>query len=144
VAVGHTIVHQAASLGYRGIAGLDMAVLDGGDIKVFDLNFRLNGSTPPVLLADSIRQAYGRTVMRFYRGAWRGDLDSLLSALYLALERGDFLPLKVFDPRVIGYDSEQPRVSGLILGDSESDVAKIEAELVTKGLITATPRIPLL
>jgi hypothetical protein len=135
VDIGHSIVSRAASLGYRGVAGIDMAVLESGAIRVFDLNFRVNGSTPAVLLADSIVRRYGRAVMRFRRGPWRGDFQSLLSALHAALRRGVFLPLGIFHPQAAGYESEPPRISGVILGESEQDVGRIEAELTTQGLV---------
>jgi hypothetical protein len=56
-----TIARRAASLGYRGAVGIDMAVVAGGKVVAFDLNFRVNGSFAPLLIFEGRRAGWAAT-----------------------------------------------------------------------------------
>ena len=58
-------VRRGAAMGYRGIAGVDLAFTPEGRIYALDLNFRLNGCTAAILLAPAGERTGERTVMHF-------------------------------------------------------------------------------
>lgn len=120
--------------GYFGIVGIDIAVLANEEIKVFDLNFRANGSTPAVLYAQSIYERYQKPVMRFRRLISIHGFIKMIKTVEWAIKEGLFLPLACFDPQAGNYQKEQPRILGLILGNTRQDVFNIERILAKKGL----------
>ena len=92
-------MRRAATRGYRGIAGFDMVVDYNGDLKVINLNFRLNGSTPAVLWKKSLCEKFGSDcVTRLVQWSVPGPLARHLSALHRLVDAGELLPLAVFDP----------------------------------------------
>ena len=125
VDVGRRIMDRAVAMGYVGIAGFDMAVADGAEPVVFDLNFRFNGSTVPLLLHPSLGG-----VMRF-RG-WTGparDTDAFLAVARRAIGGGALVPLSVWDP---GVNGAMVRVSGLVLGASREEAEDLDVEISRK------------
>ncbi|MBL0211646.1 MAG: hypothetical protein IPQ13_12165 [Holophagaceae bacterium] len=95
VAAGAAICRRAAALGYRGAAGLDAGFQADGSFKFFDLNFRMNGSTAPLLLFPELHRRIEAPVA--LRTALRGsappsELAATLSAL---LKERRFFPLTV-------------------------------------------------
>ena len=92
-------VRRAAALGYRGIAGIDVALTPPGETYVLDLNFRVNASTPAILLAPAIAEKRGGGVMHFRRIAGPDRADDLAAALTPHVEDGRIVPLNLFDAR---------------------------------------------
>lgn len=127
-------VERAAAEGYRGIAGIDAAVLDDGRVVVLDLNFRVNGSTAAVLLAPAVRRARGPCVMHLRGFVSRHDFRTTVAAAAAAVRRGTLIPLGAFDPAAAGHAGHASRVSGLVIGPTRADVARAEADLATAGL----------
>ena len=134
VEVGTSIVRDAFENGYYGAVGIDMAVLEDDHCKVFDLNFRGNGSTPALLYAQSIHQHYRKPVIRLRRLTGRGDYRDMLNAVYRAMAKGILLPLGSCDPDAGPYVGERPVLTGMILGETRDDVLENERELVSIGL----------
>lgn len=134
VEVGKSIVRAAYKRGYYGILGMDMAVLEDGYCKVFDLNFRSNGSTSTLLYAQSVHQHYRKPVIRLRRLTGRGNYRDLLNAVYRAMAGGILLPLGSCDPEAGPYVRERPLLAGMILGETRQDVLENERELVSLGL----------
>lgn len=134
VDVAREVVWNAASLGYRGIAGIDLAVTDDDRVMVVDLNFRVNGSTAAALLAPAIYHKFGAGVMRLRGFRGKGTFAELIAAARQAVRRGGLIPLGCFDPEAGGHAPQPPRLSGLVVGESEQDVAAQEAELAAAGL----------
>ena len=134
IKIGTRVAAAGFALGYYGCVGMDMAVLEDGRIVVFDLNFRVNGSTAPLLLAESVQRTSGRTVFRFRALQGSGTYRDLLNSAYVVLQKGIFLPLSSYDPEVGGYPSARPRMTGLILGNARGEVEENERELSAMGL----------
>jgi hypothetical protein len=133
VAAARHTVEAAAALGYRGYAGIDVGVLETGQVKVFDLNFRINNSSAILLLADSIVRHHPFTVARL--AGWRCEkgFDIMVSEARKAMERGDLLPLGVYDPRADGRD-RPPLLRALLLAASTEEVSEKEQVLAARGL----------
>ena len=129
VEIGKRIAEKAFRLGYHGHAGMDVGILETGQILVFDLNFRFNGSTPSLLLYDSVKRHYNQPVMRLRILQGKGSFDDLLKAAGKAVQRGIFLPLCIFDPGAAGFSGLWPVVRGLVMGKTRDDVFEREREM---------------
>lgn len=135
VEAGRAVARAGAERGYWGIVGLDMAVTEDDRLLVFDLNFRINGSTAALLLARSVRETLGRPVLRMRSWRGTGTYGELLKAAYTALARDILLPLNSYDPTAGGEVEAPPRLSGLLLGRSREEVTECERELAALGLV---------
>jgi hypothetical protein len=122
IAVGMQIAKQGYKLGYRGCLGIDMALLEDGRILVFDLNFRLNGSAPALLLSESIANKYRQPAMRLTSLKSNSSYGKMIERLYLTMEKGFFLPLITCNPLATERCSNQPRAGGLVMGASREEI----------------------
>jgi hypothetical protein len=127
------VVRRAAELGYRGLAGVDMAVTRDGAIYVLDLNFRMNASTGSLLLAHAIKERWGEVIMHLRKVKGHRDGRELAQSLLPFVRSGRLLPLCLFDAQAAGYN-EQPSVQVLIMGASPDEVLATEAELAAAGI----------
>ncbi|ABA88614.1 hypothetical protein Pcar_1367 [Syntrophotalea carbinolica DSM 2380] len=139
IAAGKRIAHRGFEKGYRGCVGMDMAILKNGEIRIYDLNFRINGSTAALLLADAVQNSYGQPVMRLAGLKCPRGFASMLDATYKAMHKGLFVPLVTCDPRATGMPGEAPRSSGLILGQSRAQIHERCARLQELGLEVMSP-----
>jgi hypothetical protein len=131
VDLGRRIVERGADLGWRGVAGLDAGIAADGRAVAFDLNFRLNASTAPLLVFEPGERA---SVARFRRFTGAGEAADVVRAARTALERGLLVPLAVHDPDAAGRPGARPRVAGLVAGASRDEVAERLAEMRSLGL----------
>lgn len=136
VEVGRKIARVAFERGYYGVLGIDVAILADGQCKVFDLNFRGNGSTPGVLFITSIHQCYGKSLIRFRRFTGKGDYRQMLDAIYQGMADEIFLPAGSCDPSVGPYPAERPLVAGFVLGGTRPEILENERRLAAFGLCT--------
>lgn len=135
VELGREIMHRAADRGYRGFAGFDAAVLPDGGVKVFDLNFRLNGSTKGLFYYDGVQQAFGAPAVSLLCGLrGEGSFTEMCDAARGALHRGVFVPLSTYDPAAVAGCPGSPAVSGLLLGESRRDVLAELSRFAGQGL----------
>ena len=123
-------VRRAAELGYCGVAGVDLAFTPDGAIYVLDLNFRLNGCTPMILLADALKDGGGAEVIHFRKLQGRLGGDALADALTPFVRDGRLVPLSLFDAVAAGYPGKPASVQALTLGSSREEVLALEAEIV--------------
>ncbi|NQT15274.1 MAG: hypothetical protein HQ582_21135, partial [Planctomycetes bacterium] len=127
VRLGREIMRQAALRGYRGFAGFDMAVLFDGRVKVFDLNFRLNGCTKVLLLYEGVRRAFGaRCIGRGCSFQAAGSFLAMCNAARAAFQERVLLPLVTYDPAAIPVPTGAPMLWALVLGE---DRPEVEAKL---------------
>lgn len=134
VEIGTSIVRAAYQRGYYGIVGMDMAVLEGGHCRVFDLNFRGNGSLPVLLYSQSIYQNYRKNVIRMRRLTGRGSYREMLNAVYQAMDRNILLPLGSFDPEAGPHKGSRPLLNAMIIGTTRQELSEKERELNFMGL----------
>ena len=134
VAAGREVAGRAFESGYYGFMGMDVAVLADERFKIFDLNFRANGSTPALLYAESIRACLNISVMRFRRFTGTGDYRQMLKTVYQAMDEKIFLPLASCDPSAGAYGDKHPVINGLILGNTRQEVLEMELKLAAMGL----------
>jgi hypothetical protein len=139
IEMGMQVARKGFAKGYWGILGIDMAVLEDKRIFIFDLNFRLNGSTAALILADSIARTHGQPAMRLTNIRARGSYREMIATLYMAMDRGLFLPLTSCAPRPAKNIPDRPRASGLVLGSSRCQIMERCQELESLGLETLRP-----
>jgi hypothetical protein len=118
VEMGRMIMERAVAMGYRGIAGFDVAVRADGPPLFFDLNFRLNGSTAPVLLFDEAVRVLRAPVLRYRTWRGRGSFAELIETARGLMREGRLLPLSTYDPARAGVADEPPQLSGLAACES--------------------------
>jgi hypothetical protein len=120
-------VRRGAAMGYRGVAGVDLAFASDGRILALDLNFRLNGCTTMILLADAVRESTGAGVILFSKLQGTVGAEALANALTPFVESGGIVPLSLFDPEAAGYRGKPGSAQVLVTGASREEVLAVEA-----------------
>jgi hypothetical protein len=127
-------MEKAIDLGYRGVAGFDVALTTEGELKVLDLNFRLNGSTAALLLYPSASKAFKSPVGRLQFLYGKASFAQLARVVREAIAARFFLPLCIYDPTASIEPRSSPSVCGIVLGQSRQEVAAKLRYLNTQGL----------
>lgn len=134
IQTGHDLMLKAYRHGYRGFAGFDCAVGGNGSFYIYDLNFRFNGSTAPLLLYDALARHTGLPVAKYSAWKYSGDYEDMLRALRAAFDKHRLIPINTFDPsRCAGIPACEPRVTALLFGASQEDVQEKECRLGVTG-----------
>lgn len=113
---------KAQSEGFRGVAGFDMGVDPEGRCFVFDLNFRLNGSTSQLLLHNAAVRRAGATMTRSWRCTVPLPFADLCKRILPFIDAGIFIPTRMFDRDA--YLEDHPEtdapsfLNGLLVGNS--------------------------
>jgi hypothetical protein len=126
-------VRRAAVLGYRGLAGVDLAMTCDGRTYVLDLNFRANGCTTAILLADAVTERSGARIIHFRTLRASEGAEALARMLRPDVEGRRVVPLNLFDPVAAGYSGKPASAQVLVLGSSRDEVLAIECELARRG-----------
>ncbi len=134
VEAGRQLAAEGFTRGFWGCVGIDVAVLNNGGICVYDLNFRVNGSTAALLLADSIFSATGSRVARLCSMKSTISYEAMLEVAYRAIDDKIFLPLGSYDPVAGGQKGAPSRLSGLVLGENRTDVGRHLDFLAKRGV----------
>ena len=80
------VAERARELGFIGYCGIDTGLTSSGELRVFDLNFRINASTPPLLVLNALAASRGPSWEG--RGRWQTyRFDGSLSRLGRAARR---------------------------------------------------------
>ena len=135
IALARQIMTRAASMGYIGFAGFDVGLLPDGRPLVFDLNFRVCGSTPTLLWYDEACRRRGPGAWARAISIWGRIPFAELCEIGRRLADGDsFLPLGAFDPSGTVWDGRIPHLRGVMLGRDRAETeARCEA-LLAQGL----------
>ncbi len=129
------IVASAARLGYRGFAGMDAALTGDGSFYIYDLNFRFNGSTTPLLIHDAVARRAGLPSAEFRIWRYAGSFGDMLRAARDLMDTGCFVPFGTFDPAAMGATGAAPTMAGLLLGESRDDIVEQRRRLKSAGLV---------
>ncbi len=122
------VAERARELGFIGYCGIDIGLTSAGEVKVFDLNFRINASTPALLVLDAIAASRGPTWEG--RGRWQtfrhcGSLPELVKQLDVVYPEGTLVPIASYDPAFTVNGSGPSLLSGLLIGDDERDLRRL-------------------
>ncbi|KAF0192371.1 MAG: hypothetical protein FD165_996 [Gammaproteobacteria bacterium] len=135
IETGREIVQHAARLGYRGFAGMDAALTGDGSFYIYDLNFRFNGSTTPLLIHDAVARRAGLPCAEFRIWRYPGSFGDMLRAARDLMDTGRFVPFGTFDPAAMGAAGAVPCIAGLLLGESRDDIVEQRRRLKSVGLV---------
>lgn len=97
VSIAMAVAERARKMGFRGVAGFDIGVNTHGQPYVFDLNFRVAGSTMQVLLHESAVRRTGAKISQSWRRMVKGTLAPALESISDFARRGQFLPFSLFE-----------------------------------------------
>jgi hypothetical protein len=122
------IAEHARALGFIGYCGIDTALTSGGDVKVFDLNCRINASTPPLLVLNAMAAARGPAWTG--RGRWQtyrhgGPLPDLVKRLAAVYPERALVPIASYDPAFTANGAGPSLLSALLVGDDEPDLRRL-------------------
>jgi hypothetical protein len=93
----------AAALGWHGVCGLDLIEDGAGEVWLIDPNFRLNGSTPFLLLRDLLTTRHHRPYLRTGYFHYPGSPTEMFDRFRQEIEAGDLIPVGAhYDPREDG------------------------------------------
>ena len=135
VHLGREIMCRAAARGYRGFAGFDMGVLPDGRVKVFDLNFRVNGSTKALLVYDGVQEAWDAPRVSLLCGLQGSDsFSQMCDRAGEAVHSRIVVPMATYDPAAVSGCPGNPSVSALVLGESRNEVLAKLKYLSGRGL----------
>lgn len=125
--IATSIADRARSLGYRGIAGIDIGVSGSGRPFVFDLNFRPAACTPQVLLHEAAVTRAGASMSQSWKGVVEGGLEPALERLRGISGRGAFVPARLYDgqPGAAGKSV----ISGFVVGRRLAEIQAVENEI---------------
>lgn len=134
VELGRQAARAGQALGYRGIFGVDAGLDESGRPILFDPNFRVNGCTAQVLLAQSVAASWGRLCTRLRNGlVFRGPFPGMLEALHRGVASRAVVPLTMFDASGVLEPPAHPSCSLLLAGDDRDEVERHAAALRLEG-----------
>lgn len=123
------IARAGASRGYLGLLGVDVAELPGGTALAYDLNFRLCGSTVPLMVAPAVLGSSEATIARFR--PWLLDMSLVEAAQRLERVRAiGLVPTAIFDPAAHALTGPI-RVASLVVGASRQEIEERMTEIET-------------
>ncbi|ALC89357.1 hypothetical protein AM500_05850 [Bacillus sp. FJAT-18017] len=129
--VGEKIMENAAKLDYVGVGGFDILTTTDGRIVCIDLNFRLNASTPALLLKDSILSSTDREYLLYRTWEIEADWEEFYNDCKQLIQNRDLFPLSIYKPED-GQDAKT-RISAILAGDTKEEIIGLEDQLSQKG-----------
>lgn len=133
---GARVVEAGHARGFWGCVGIDIAIMEDDQVVIFDLNFRVNGSTAALLLAEKIRKVSGQAVCRLRGFKGKTSYRDMLDVTYDAMHKGFLIPLGSYDPDAGGFPQTPPRLTGLVLGNSRAEIDDRTELLLDMGFET--------
>ncbi len=122
------VAERARELGFIGYCGIDIGLTSSGEVKVFDLNFRINASTPALLVLNAMMASRGPAWEG--RARWQtfrrdGRLPDLVRRLEGVYPVGAVVPIASYDPAFTANGPGPSLLSALLVGDDERDLRRL-------------------
>jgi hypothetical protein len=122
------VAERARELGFIGYCGIDTGLTSAGQLKVFDLNFRINASTPPLLVLNALAASRGPEWTG--RGRWQTyrhsrSLPDLVERLKAVYPERALVPIASYDPAFTANGEGLSLLSALLIGDDEEDLRRL-------------------
>ncbi|HEY1538869.1 MAG TPA: hypothetical protein VGF63_05680 [Solirubrobacteraceae bacterium] len=126
--LGQAVVERARELGFIGYCGIDTGLTSSGELRVFDLNFRINACTPPLIVLNALAASRGSSWAG--RGRWQtyrhdGSLPDLVKRLEAVYPDRALVPIASYDPAFTANGPGQSLLSALLIGDDEQDLQRL-------------------
>lgn len=129
-ALALSVGEKAAALGFQGVAGLDIGKARDGRLLVFDPNFRFNASTAQLVYHAAFSRRSGLPACLSFNARIARPVEALIRDLKGPVEKGRFLPLRLFDCRLLPEPFEATLVTGLVSGADKDDAERQAADLL--------------
>lgn len=117
VAVGEA----ARRRGYIGLAGLDVALADDGNVIVFDPNFRFNASSTQVLLHEAAAARDGFAASCSAHAATPLPFKTIRRRIEGPIDDGWFVPTRLVDARWLPTAEGRSMCTGFVLGRDRAE-----------------------
>jgi hypothetical protein len=127
------VAEQGRERGFRGVAGMDIGENETGRMLVFDLNFRLNGCTPQVVLHAAACERTGARVSRIRRFRFRHPLADVIADVRPLVEQGTLIPISAFDSELDPEGAGLSSIAAILVGADYDDVHRLEEELAARA-----------
>lgn len=127
IALATNIAEKARRMGYRGIAGFDIGINSSWNPFVFDLNFRIVGSTVQILLHDSAVKRVNARISQSWSNAIKAPLAPILRALSGFAFSGRFLPTRLYE--ATPETRWRSYIVGMVIADDLEEVKKTIREM---------------
>lgn len=127
------VVEAGRDAGYFGIVGLDLGILQGGTVIIYDLNFRVTGCTMPLLLFDAMSSQSSWSMAQYTTLQAGTEFNRFLTLLDRCSRKGYLLPFSILDPAHVNDSASRPSASVLIFGDSKAQIDEHRVELKALG-----------
>jgi hypothetical protein len=139
-----TVAERARELGFIGYCGIDTGLTSSGELRVFDLNFRINASTPPLLVINALAASRGPSWAG--RGRWQtyrhdGSLTELAKRLASVYPDESLLPIASYDPAFTNNGAGSSLISALLIGDDEADLRRLTELPLPAGVASSAANI---
>lgn len=122
IEAGRQIMENGVNQGFFGVAGFDLLVDEDDNVYAIDLNFRQNGSTSMLLLANELNSGY----QKFYSYHSKGDNIHFFNTILKYVKEGCLYPLSYYDGDWYGEDKVKSRFGCIWHGDSKETVLENE------------------
>jgi len=134
VELGRKIMKHACRLGFFGVGGFDIAISKDNRVLAIDLNFRLNGSTPALLMKDSIMRCHNASVLLFR--TWKAvvNWNRFFSICKELIESKYLVPIAIYNPLANPFSGPGAMLSGILTGTSKKDILNKQLQLEKSGL----------
>ena len=119
---GREIMSIGVSLGFFGVAGFDLLLDEHNDVYAIDLNFRQNGSTSVLLLADELTNGYHK----FYSYFSDGNNDHFFNTILKYVKKGVLYPLSYYDGDWYGVNKVNSRFGCIWHGKDKAYIQQME------------------
>jgi hypothetical protein len=136
VAVAKEVGEAARRLGYRGVAGMDIALTTNGRLIVLDPNFRIQASTAQVMYQRSAAERSGLGASRSAKFLSSLNVRQLARELKGPIEDGWFVPTRVIDGTRHPECPANTTCTGFVLGKTLAGAKKRHAQL--EGLLISS------
>ena len=139
-----SVAERARELGFIGYCGIDTGLTSSGEVRIFDLNFRINASTPPLLVLNAIAASRGPSWEG--RGRWQtyrhsGSLSDLVKRLDGIYPDGALVPIASYDPAFTANGSGTSLLSALVVGDDEQDLVRLVAQPLPADVVSSAANL---
>ncbi|UXR69166.1 MULTISPECIES: ATP-grasp domain-containing protein [unclassified Staphylococcus] len=123
---GRALMERAVEEGFIGVAGFDLLEDADGEVYAIDLNYRQNGSTSMLLLADCLEGDYHK----FYSYVANGDNERFHEAIKTFIKKGVLFPLSYYDGDWYTDQHVDSRFGCIWHAESEADIEEYEQEFL--------------
>jgi hypothetical protein len=130
-ALALSVADAARRQGFLGICGLDIGQTDDGRLIVFDPNFRVNSSTPQILLHRAAAARSGLPVSLSFSGRTQGAMSRLIARIKGPIADGWFVPTRLLDAALLPAADGINLCTGFVMAETRAAAEARSRDLQT-------------